>query len=587
MARKETAVGLDIGLTTTKMVVVEKRRGDIQVVDARVLHQRQEGILSDDELHEALPDWLAESNRGNAHFVVNIPQYLADAQLNDFPANASRDQLRDMVAYQTQQVAGLSNEAIVHDFQQMQPCHRYKNPVLVAQCRESVLENRLAPLTDSELMVRDLTIEGVALANACLQQHPVEVAEPGFQLVLNMGADNTTAVIIEEGQTLYAGSIPVGGDAFTQTLYRELGVSENEAEQAKKGSRLIMSDTASPLASVARDFVDELNSALDSWFYELTESSTPLRFSRIFLCGGGGRLSGFGEFLGGRYSCDIVNLHIRGTRADEDGDLLAIAYGLALHGFLQPPPCDVALAPEWVSWLDLRRRRQPFYGLAVAVAAAIVFGLMAVQFVTLGIERNRLRKEQALLQQCEVRIPQLTAYEQKIKHLKSMLTPISARGNRNWRFVQAVSTMSRYQHDDMWLVYLADETSYFKPEVASGSAPLAGRAARPFVGSMENAADGPADDLAFSHDVEPWQTLYAAGFTPQLDANSLVHVKDAISQLNADSMFTNVDILSAGAQAEHMVRAMGPWLKEYQMKPFALGLPLRKPDDGDRDGGSR
>ena len=161
-------VGLDIGTATVKAVRIEERGRDVVGVEARTFDARAEGILDEREFRNSVAGWLAQSGWDREEISAGLPQYLTTTQVSDFPAGAS-DGLADMVAYETRQLAGLSEEAFVHDYQVMPPRFGRRNPALIGICRESVARERADALLAAGINLVELSMNGTAVASAFCQ----------------------------------------------------------------------------------------------------------------------------------------------------------------------------------------------------------------------------------------------------------------------------------------------------------------------------------------------------------------------------------------------------------------------------------
>ena len=77
---------------------------------------------------------------------------------------------------------------------------------------------------------------GRAMENLYEANYP---PQPGGGMVglIHMGARYTSVTLLENGYSMFTGDLTVGGEEFTETLRKELNVS-NEAAEAAKINRL-------------------------------------------------------------------------------------------------------------------------------------------------------------------------------------------------------------------------------------------------------------------------------------------------------------------------------------------------------------
>jgi Tfp pilus assembly PilM family ATPase len=151
--------------TSCKAVVLSRRGSGIRVTGANYLSCQTEGFLSAGELHHAFGEWLAQNNLRKHPACCGIPQYHVNTLISDLPPVSNRQKLAQMVDYQTRHLGGLTGEELLNDFQELPPTPNQANPVLIALCRSSVLEERLEYLTDLRALVTQFTGNGIALAH--------------------------------------------------------------------------------------------------------------------------------------------------------------------------------------------------------------------------------------------------------------------------------------------------------------------------------------------------------------------------------------------------------------------------------------
>ncbi len=569
-------IGLDIGESSTKLVVLKSTGSRTQVVKSALLSNREEGIVSEEELGQHLGPWLRERGIRHQEITLGVPQYLTIAQLSDFPP-AKAQQLEEMVRLETQQVAGLSDEAFLHDYHRLQPTGTYKNPVLIGVCRESAIQARLAPLLNSNVRVVETTMDGYALALAYRDLVP-EGERGGIHLLLDVGEENTTLAIMQDSQPVYVGSFTAGGHTFTAAMMRHLGINENEAERMKLSSRINTSHLDSPLTIAARAYVGELHTALESWQYQgsddADEAAEAPRIERIYLSGGGARLQGFHEYLASLFDCKAVPLEP--ASISENADRMAIAYGLALHAAL-PAEERISLTPMEVTWDAQRRRRVPNLVVALILFACILAGWMTTSFLTMQRHAGVLEQESRELDRSTRLIDELIVLEKSIDQTQRLLIPFAARGNRNTTLIQAVELLGRYQQRDDWFFLLADGESYQQREEATARR----QPTRPDTSAFAFGNGGASHQQELSKlttQIQPWQRLIAAGFTPSRADSQWSSVRTTVDALNnePDTIFAGVDILTQQYRSTRDIRLMAAWRDLVDMRGYALTLPLRQ-----------
>ena len=217
--------------------------------------------------------------------------------------------------------------------------------MLVAAKRETVARY-LGVLAQAACTPAVIDVGTFALQNAF--EWTNGAASPGLVALIDVGASGTTVNVLRDGVSLFTRDIPVGGDACTVALQRELAVSFAEAEQLKRGisaGEWQPADAAPVVRAAADTLALEVRKTL-----ELMEAGAGgdaahggRRIDRIVLTGGGMRTDGFETALGARVGAAVERfdpfrrLAITGRAAadpalaDELAASAGVAVGLALR----------------------------------------------------------------------------------------------------------------------------------------------------------------------------------------------------------------------------------------------------------------
>ena len=543
---KTKAIGLDIGQSSVKAVALELRAKQAVLVDSNTLDARAEGILSEAELRSSVAEWLAQIGWAQGEMSVGLPQYLATTQVSDFPPGTSAG-LDEMVAYETRQLAGLSEESFMHDYQVMEPKFGRRNPALIGICRESAVRERSDALGSAGIHLVDMAMNGTAVATAFFEFNPaaVDVAEP--QLVLDIGAGSSTMLVAAAGQILFVGSLLFGAEKYTQALSKHLGTSEEEAEKTKTSARLNATDTGSPLYQCTQQLEAELRVAVENWRSQERPEIGNKMFAKVWLCGGGARLAGLADHFARTYGCPAEVFGPRPTGSEQREPDLVTAYGLALQG-LGHGRVLISLCPPEVKWFVHRQRRFGYLIAAAAVVALLVVGLMFRTYRRMNAEQAAMEDRIEDLRNCEALIPRLEDTNGAIEHHEKMVVPFVEKGNRARRFLAAVAELDRARGKDDWFVYLADAGSFQrgkkKPEGApEPPAPAPAAPDRPTMGPLlappPGGRPGESGTRASSSfpgatnvlDIEQWRFLIAGVYTPLIAGSPWDLVGEIIRKL--------------------------------------------------------
>ena len=158
-------------------------------------------------------------------------------------------------------------------------------------------------------------------------------------VLLNAGASAININILSGSQSLFTRDISIGGNAYTEAVQKELNLSFETAEQAKKGlpvGSVTFDDVRPVLHAMTENVLLEIQKTFD--FFKATAASD--RIDRILLSGGTCSVDGFAQSLEERFGAPVetfdpfrkIALDPQKFRVDEALlSTAAVAVGLALR----------------------------------------------------------------------------------------------------------------------------------------------------------------------------------------------------------------------------------------------------------------
>ncbi len=587
------AVGLDIGSSTIKAAELSwsKEKG-VSLVSHKQIKLRAEGILDEEELSQTLSSWFDSSGWKSLELCSGMPQYLSTVQVMDFP-EAPAAKLDEMIAYETRQLSGVSEETFIHDYHVMPPKYGRKNPVLIGISRHSVIMEKLHVLDAAGICPSDITMNSMALMNTLFRLHPTAKDVNNPQMIVDVGAENSTVVIFAGGQILSISSLLFGSDKYTRALSELLKLDEAKAEEEKLKTKVDPDDEEHPFYHVSMSFITELENAVEQWKTHENSETAGMEFSKIWLCGGGALTDGLPDMLKANFTqCDN---EVFGPQ-DTDGKILpelVTAYGLALQA-LKMEDVDISLAPSEISWLSQRKRNFKFLSAAAVLLIISICVYLAGYYMALNDEDAANMKLISSLKICEERIPDLERLGDDIRHFEKMIAPFAIKGGNIPRFLTALREIGKIKGDDFFFIYLADEKSFNGLKLEK-TAPKEGQG-KIFFNPLSKEPGaflkrGKPESVSVSAMVET-RSLVLLGFT--ITATKKEHydlVRQIQTKLNQLPLFSSgteeVDILSEEDRMGREDVMSSPWISQVvnskdinaqlggkRFRDFAIKLPF-------------
>jgi type IV pilus assembly protein PilM len=182
-------------------------------------------------------------------------------------------------------------------------------------------------------------VDAFALQNAFEANYGIDLG--AVTALLNAGASATNVNIVVGDQSVFTRDISMGGNAYTEAVQRELNLTFDAAEQAKRGhvvEDVSFEDVRPVLRATTENLLLEIQKTFD--FFKTTTGLD--RLDRIMLCGGGSRVEGFVEALHERFGTPVelldpfkqIEFDSKRLGIEQPADVAptaAVAVGLALR----------------------------------------------------------------------------------------------------------------------------------------------------------------------------------------------------------------------------------------------------------------
>lgn len=295
-------IGLDIGSSSIKLVKLKEsgkgyqlERFGIQplatelivdgtIMDAGMVVDAIKAILSEQKIKTKT---AAISVSGNAVIVKKIT----------LPA-MSEDELAESIKWEAEQYIPFDINDVNVDFQILGSAQGAEgqpqiNVVLVA-VKKDKLNDYTALVTEAGLDPLVVDIDAFAIENMYSINYG---ATPGeIAALINIGAGIMNINILKDGTFAFARDISIGGNRYTETIQKELGLSYEEAEKAKK-SEAVEGVQADEVQRVINTVSAELASEITRSFDFFRTTSAHENIDKILISGGSAMLNGIAPFL--------------------------------------------------------------------------------------------------------------------------------------------------------------------------------------------------------------------------------------------------------------------------------------------------
>lgn len=239
-----TAIGLNIGNSTIKVVELRSSGGSIKVTGAATVHTPLESlsngvIISQGALSHAIRSAMQAAGikskavttavSGTGSIVVRVVEM----------ARMSDKELEETMRTDAEKFIPFAPEEVRLDFRALRelptPPDSPNMDVLIAAAQREVLYQYGDAVKGARLTPRAIEVEPLAVTRAL--SHAVEGSEVNYARVtaaINIGATATEISVLRGDILVFTRTLPSGSGALTQALVDYLGLSESEAERVKQ-----------------------------------------------------------------------------------------------------------------------------------------------------------------------------------------------------------------------------------------------------------------------------------------------------------------------------------------------------------------
>lgn len=347
LGKKKSVAGLDVGSSSIKMVELEGKANNLNLVgfgfenlpgDTIVDGQIMELNVVSDVIQN-----ICNNHQMNADKVVTGVSGHSVIIKNIVLPPMSKEELEESIDWHAEEHIPFDLSEVSLDYQITEESPDAMH-VLIAACKRERIDNIKQAIQLSGRQAIVIDVDTFALQN-CYEVN-YQPADTQVVALLNIGASTMNVNIVKGTRSLFTRDITVGGSQFTDVLQRNLGLSYQQAEAIKRGVTNaavgIEEKSIEPLMNNVTELVaNEIQKTFD--FYKGTSDGSFPPVQKILISGGGSKLSGLAEDLSHRLELPVEilnpfrNINVDSNKFDpgylnEIMPEMAVAVGLAIRG---------------------------------------------------------------------------------------------------------------------------------------------------------------------------------------------------------------------------------------------------------------
>lgn len=285
-------VGLDISSSAVKLLELS-RRGHKFHVESYAIEPLPPNAVNDKQIADPklVADCIARAVSRSGTSVRQVALGVSGAsvitKIVQLPSNLSEFDIDEQIKAQADAYIPYPVEEVNLDFQVLGASDKAAgmSDVILAACRKEQVEQRCAAAEMAGLIPKVVDIEAYALENACqfLRHQMPAGGEKKTVAVVDIGANNTSLLVLHDLQTVYTRDQAFGGKQLTEEIMRQYGMSFEEAGKKKKAGELPDNFESELLPAFIADMGQQIDRSLQFFFAASAKHST---VDQIILAGG-------------------------------------------------------------------------------------------------------------------------------------------------------------------------------------------------------------------------------------------------------------------------------------------------------------
>lgn len=345
LGRSRNVVGLDIGASSVKAVQLKRGHGTNELIRLGIapLHPETivDGVIMDSgTVISAIQQIFTENQIKTKDVVVAVSGHSVIVKKVRI-TKMKPEELEEAIPFEAEQYVPYAIEDVNLDFQVLENSDpgAADMDVLLVAVKKDIINDYLSIISTAGLNAVVVDVDAFALENAF--ELAYELDREQVVGLVNLGGAVMNINILQGGFSEFTRDSPLGGNRYTESIQKMLGLSYEQAETLKLSGKVegrTFQDAQPAIDMVNAEVAGEIRRSFD-FFRSSSHSDT---IHRVILSGGCARLPGLVEYLSENLeiSFELAN-PLRKIKADPSkfapeeleriAPQLAVSVGLALR----------------------------------------------------------------------------------------------------------------------------------------------------------------------------------------------------------------------------------------------------------------
>jgi type IV pilus assembly protein PilM len=341
---RKKLVGLDIGSSSLKLVALqETSKGYVLKSFYQVPIPRgviMDGVLVEhEELSARIKELFKLSKCRIKSVVTSLSGHAVIVKKVSF-TSMDHGELRDLIHDEASKYLPFENmDGVYFDIQNLGSNDYNPNlmDVLLVAAKKDIIDSYVEAITGAGLTPVIVDVDSFALETMYEENYDFEQTD--VAVIVNIGASITNINVVKNGMSIFTRDFTLGGNAVTEAIQNQLGLTFDEAEKIKiAGPEGAQQLQGTGLLSLAEPICLEIERSID--YFRSTFGNEEIKL--VLLSGGGAMIPGIAAEITQRLGIDteVINPFrkigydkkvIDATTIEGIGPIAAVGVGLALR----------------------------------------------------------------------------------------------------------------------------------------------------------------------------------------------------------------------------------------------------------------
>lgn len=291
-------MGLDIGSSSIKLVELQRRGRDFELISLGVSRVPAEAIvqgafLNSGAIVDAIREAVEQAKPRSKNVAVAVSGHSVIVKKVSLPA-MTKDELDEQIRWEAEQYIPFDVNEVNLDFQIINDGGGSgQMDVLLVAAKKDLIDDYVQVITEAGLIPTVIDVAAFAVENAYEANYD---AGPKTVALVNIGAQVVNINVVQGGAPTFTRDIATAGNQYTEEIQKSLSLGFQEAERIKLGGRrgeesqdVVPHEVEQAMRQVTDTLVGEISRSLD--FYAAT--SVESRIDKVYLSGGSASVAGF------------------------------------------------------------------------------------------------------------------------------------------------------------------------------------------------------------------------------------------------------------------------------------------------------